>query len=541
MKPLLLQPLFVAGFFFRSSCAADDGGLRLRGGQDDTMARYGPRIIGGTPSPPGRYKHFVSLRHPFYGHFCGASLVAADTVLTAAHCVESTYYVVVNSEELSLTPDSHKFDVRKEIIHPNYAIDDFDAAPAHDYALIFLNETVTSRNLQVVYIKLNSNSDEPKQNDPVTVVGHGVNEYSSTELSETLMEVELFVMSNEQCKESKLESGGQVVLSYGDDITDEMICAQDVGEDSCQGDSGGPLFVKGNDPGGSDDVQVGIVSWGYGCADPNFPGVYSRISEEYEWIARQICTHSADPGNIDCENLPPTMSPTTSVPTTSNAPSNPPSSSPTSLCPLPYDPTKTDYAAGNQIEFNFVVYQCLDQCFTPYCSIEKFDSEWDLTEQILWRNSWVAVGSCDNRQVVPTEVPTSAPTRFASPPPTPGTATSEPTSSEPVLPANLIHRAADGCIRTVHNEVQVDVCLASENESPVSVNCCSGSISGGDLTCSRQGCFTTPNYESAISHCEDRNMRLCTVEELETEVCCQLGCGFDRNITWTANDCSEPL
>src|SRR5210317_1262348 len=125
----LLQPLFfVAGFLFRFSCATD-GGLSLRGGsQEATMARYGPRIVGGTAASSGRYKHFVSLRHPFYGHFCGASLVAADTVLTAAHCVDSSYYIVVNSEELSLTPDSHKFDVRKEIIHPNYPTNEFDAA-----------------------------------------------------------------------------------------------------------------------------------------------------------------------------------------------------------------------------------------------------------------------------------------------------------------------------------------------------------------------------------------------------------------------------
>ena len=269
--------------------------------------------------------------------------------------------------------------------------------------------------------------------------------------------------------------------------------------------------------------------------------MYARVSEEYEWIARQVCTFSNDPGDIDCDNLPPTMSPTTSPPTTSMAPSVAPTASPITQCPFPYDPNKTDYVAGNQIEFNYNVYQCLDQCFTKFCNIFEFDSSWDLTEQILWKNSWIKVGICDSKQGVPTKMPTSAPTRFSSPPPTPPETTPAPASSEPALPDKLIHRAADGCIRTDIGEVQVDVCLASEHTSPISVNCCAGSISGGDLTCERKGCFATSSYESAKAHCEERGTRLCTREELETEVCCQLGCGFDRNITWTDTDCSEPI
>src|SRR5262249_30554444 len=58
-------------------------------------------------------------------------------------------------------------------------------------------------------------------------------------------------------------------------ITAHMLCAGASGSgiDACQGDSGGPLFTQ--DRGGF--VEVGIVSFGEGCAD-GFPGVYTRIS-----------------------------------------------------------------------------------------------------------------------------------------------------------------------------------------------------------------------------------------------------------------------
>jgi trypsin len=124
-----------------------------------------------------------------------------------------------------------------------------------------------------------------------------------------LMETEVFVISNEVCDESEGTVGGTQTEdgtivggfneTYKDQITDNMMCARDNGEDSCQGDSGGPLVIRSD----SGDLQVGVVSWGVSCAHGDFPGVYARVSAQYEWIQKHVCEGSSDPpAYFDCEN-----------------------------------------------------------------------------------------------------------------------------------------------------------------------------------------------------------------------------------------------
>lgn len=96
-------------------------------------------------------------------------------------------------------------------------------------------------------------------------IGHGALYYEGNG-SSRLKHVQVNYVSNADC-----------IGKYGysqDDITDSMMCARDDGEDSCQDDSGGPLYDKAN------DVLVGVVSWGFECANPNYPGVYARISSQ---------------------------------------------------------------------------------------------------------------------------------------------------------------------------------------------------------------------------------------------------------------------
>merc|ERR1739838_121790 len=102
---------------------------------------------------------------------------------------------------------------------------------------------------------------------------------------QNLQEVDVPIVGNNQCG-----------CSYT--ITDNMICAgtKEGGKDSCQGDSGGPLVYhigpsehnNGKAHGPFHWVQTGVVSFGRGCALPDVPGVYARVSQFQKWIMMHI-------------------------------------------------------------------------------------------------------------------------------------------------------------------------------------------------------------------------------------------------------------
>ena len=97
-----------------------------------------------------------------------------------------------------------------------------------------------------------------------------------------MREVEIQLIDPEECRAS-YEAFGEATES-GFTIASTEICAgaPDGAKDSCYGDSGGPLVAPADNAQGY--VQVGVVSWGVQCGNPALPGVYSRISQLYDWI-----------------------------------------------------------------------------------------------------------------------------------------------------------------------------------------------------------------------------------------------------------------
>ncbi|KAM9019815.1 trypsin I-P1-like isoform 2-T2 [Ara ararauna] len=88
-----------------------------------------------------------------------------------------------------------------------------------------------------------------------------------------------------QCLQAPVLSSSACNSAYPGDITSNMICVGflEGGKDSCQGDSGGPVVCNGQ--------LQGIVSWGRGCAQKGYPGVYTKVCNYVSWIKSTIAAY----------------------------------------------------------------------------------------------------------------------------------------------------------------------------------------------------------------------------------------------------------
>lgn len=105
--------------------------------------------------------------------------------------------------------------------------------------------------------------------------------------SPVLLHVQVPVISNSDCRDKYAKIG---VLQSESQFKSYVICAGHKygGSDSCQGDSGGPLMLPINEGGKFPYYQIGVVSYGIGCARPNIPGVYANVQHYATWIKQQV-------------------------------------------------------------------------------------------------------------------------------------------------------------------------------------------------------------------------------------------------------------
>jgi len=237
------------------------------------------RIVGGTNAADGAYPFFVN-----WGG-CGASLVADDVIISAAHCRgQSSNQVAVGQSRRGFGSDGLSRRITRRISHPNYR----DISINYDYMVMKLDRPVDTN----IYppIRLNSQRNIPINNAELTVIGFGALSEGGSTTPPKLQQVNVNYINSVTCNQRN---------SYNGDVKDStMFCAgTGGGKDSCQGDSGGPIFTN-TEP----IEQVGIVSWGRGCAQRRYPGVYSRISGEYDWIKAQICALATTPPTYLCGN-----------------------------------------------------------------------------------------------------------------------------------------------------------------------------------------------------------------------------------------------
>jgi len=212
------------------------------------------------------------------GHFCGAITVAPRWVLTAAHCVAEAVggqLVAIDPNKLQILSGT-KVLYRggksstpiRVVLHPQFRVTEH-GVPENDLALLEFKDSFAEAPVTIATDAEFDLSFRP--GEKLIILGWGTASFNaSSPISTNLLQA--FVDGVERTKCNQI---------YGGAVTEQMFCAGLGTADSCQGDSGGPAL--GFDANGL-PVLIGIVSWGVGCAQKSYPGVYVNVIKYRGWI-----------------------------------------------------------------------------------------------------------------------------------------------------------------------------------------------------------------------------------------------------------------
>jgi len=251
------------------------------------------RVVGGSDTQANEHQFFTLLMRKAIGGewqtaACGASLIDACWVLTAAHCVYDSQDVLIDNLGVYVNAwkpysgndghPKHVTEVRTIYTQTN-RYSPKSSSQRYDIALLRLEECAGSDFAPTELLPPSVDSS-----GTLTVFGLGnTDEAGRNPTIRILQEVNVDFISNSLCNYyySNPNSGFEVY--------EDMMCAgyENGEKDACQGDSGGPLIKYVNNI----PHQVGVVSWGVGCARYRRPGVYSAVQHQitWDWMKSNVC------------------------------------------------------------------------------------------------------------------------------------------------------------------------------------------------------------------------------------------------------------
>ena len=251
---------------------------------------FSPRIVGGRPAVKGEWPWIIQLVDTGavnlkQGHRCAGALVHTRWAITAAHCLTDDFGKPLSPDAVAavtgvydLKTDSNApMPVARFIIHPDYDPDQYWNA---DIALLELAWDVDLSSAPII------NPDTNLDGKEGVVLGWG-DVTGWHDFPDRLHQATVPIIANDQCNEAFIQSP-----SYpSPPITEHMLCAGAPGMDACRNDSGGPLVVSDGNRYG----LAGIVSWGEGCAQSGFFGVYTRVPAFMDFIRQHIPSVDVSP------------------------------------------------------------------------------------------------------------------------------------------------------------------------------------------------------------------------------------------------------
>ena len=260
-------------------------------------AQAGERIVGGSPASAGEYPaQGAFIRNSDNEQICGGTLLSNRYFITAAHCVTNltngaiqptgNYSVRFGSLDRD---DGQLFGFSDKVVKPGWDYQEFD-----NDAVLFTLSTLVPPGLAEPLRLIEDGEDSLwAPGKQATLIGWGDLFTGQNFGSEALLETTAPMRSDEDCGADS---------AYGSEFHPAtMVCAGNGSSDTCQGDSGGPMMVSD----GAFLVLAGLTSWGIGCADPEKPGIYTRLgsTDLNSWVrglvpmARaSVSDASVDPG-----------------------------------------------------------------------------------------------------------------------------------------------------------------------------------------------------------------------------------------------------